>query len=807
MQRTIPLWDCGEYIACAYTLGIAHPPGNPLFLLIGRIFSILPIATDISHRVNLLSVFSGAVAATFGYAVLVRLMRFIPQTVGERWREILMFACATSGALLLSFGRTGWSNSVEAEVYSLAMLIYFALLWLALKWYDNRDSGGGVKYLLLMAYLGVLSVAVHMTTFLAMPVIFLFVILVDEKLRRDWRWWVSGIILFTVSVNVSWFLWIVPAWGALSLIMTLKERSTGWALSLGLAALAIIGFSAHGYIPIRAAEKPRINQNAPASWERFYAYLGRKQYGQESMFEKMFKRRASWENQLGDFPRIGFGGFLMDQFGLGGLWFVVPFVLAMIGIIALVKWKWRAGLFFAAVLFSGTIGLVLYMNFADGSHTNMMTGFDRLEVRDRDYFFTQGFQTFGLLIGLGLFVVLDQLLRRRRELQNLATAAGLGGATLIFPAAAVSANFDINNRSLHYVAYDYAYNILMSCPPDAILFTSGDNDTFPLWCLQEVYGIRRDVKIANLSLIQTDWYQLQLKHELGVPITLTDEQLIWESPTINKPLRPFVDPLRGNVERYLIPYQDAQTRQLVTVADQMVEHIILANQWKYPIVFSGVLPAQVKYPLAEHSRRRGLLYEVVSERTDGGWDLQNSLDLFQNVYRATNLNNPEAFREEVATTLILDHAQTANEFLDYLDRSPLADRSATLTDHVQNQFPEFWQTYARIASTRNLSTVDRDALFNEYFLTIDKLIAFNPENIFYYQFKALALMYLGRGAEAIAVSERAYRINPVSQVTYRTLMSIYLQNGRRQDAVRISREYLIYNPLDQTARQVASGQF
>ena len=96
------------------------------------------------------------------------------------------------------------------------------------------------------------------------------------------------------------------------------------------------------------------------------------------------------------------------------------------------------------------------------------------------------------------------------------------------PLSAVMANFQSNDRSDHFIAYDYAYNFLMSCPKDAILFTNGDNDTFPLWCLQEAYGFRKDVKIANLSLIQTDWYQMQLKHEMGVPISLEDDQMLWE---------------------------------------------------------------------------------------------------------------------------------------------------------------------------------------------------------------------------------------------------------------------------------------
>ncbi len=806
VQRTLSFWDCGEYVACSYILGIAHPPGNPLFLLVGRVFALIPVVSDIAYRVNLVSVFSSAAAATFGYLVSVRLLRFLPGVDVSRPQQLLAYLCSATGALLFAFSRTNWSNSVEAEVYALAMLIYFALIWLALQWYDQRNSNRGMLYLVAIAYLSVLSVAVHMTTFLAMPAVFLFVILVDDRLRTDWRFWVSGIVLFLVAVDVSLFLVAVPLWAVISFLAFLKERSFGWGLCLGLTVAAMVGFSAHAYIPIRAAEKPRINQNAPSDWERFYGYLQRKQYGQESMLTKMLNRRASWSHQFGDYPRIGFGGFLVDQFGFGGMLFVIPLALAIIGIVALIKWKWKPGFFFLLVLLAGTIGLVLYMNFSDGSQMDQLTGLDRLEVRDRDYFFTPGFITFALCIGLGLYVALNWLLERLRAANSQVISLLAGLATLVFPIVAISANYHGNDRSDNYMPYDYAANYLDSCPPDAILFTNGDNDTFPLWCLQEVYHYRRDVKIANLSLIQTDWYQLQLKHEMGVPISFTDEQMRWESITTTRPLRPYVDHLRGGWEHLLMAFRDQASNQLVTVADQMVENIVGANQWKYPIVFSGDLPRQVRYPLAEHSLRLGYLIQVGKDQMGGAWDVDRSLDLFRN-YRVRGLDDLRVYRDEVATTLAIGSMQVGVEFIDYLTRNQQPEKARELAELFVRQYPEFWQFRAVLADQLKFTPEQTDSALTEYLKYCNQMIASNPDNIFYYQYKALTLQTLKRSSEAVGAAEIAYRINPASQITYRSLLSLYAQNGRREDAMRISREYLVSNPHDQTARAVAAGQF
>lgn len=812
VQRSLSLWDCGEFVACSYILGIAHPPGTPLFLLIGRVFAILPTASDAALRVNLLSVISGAVAATFAYLVAVRLLFFIPGVRQSGGRRLAVYFSAMTGALLFAFGRTGWSNSVEAEVYSLSMAVIFALVWLTLRWFDVRGTSTANRYLVLITYIGLLGVGVHVTVFLVMPAIFLFIILADSTLLKDVRFWVVGVLLFTINVSVEWFVIGLLIWMAISLVAFLGSRSKGWALTLLLATAGLTGFSVHAYVPIRAAEKPSINENNPDTIKRFVDYIARRQYGDESMFKKMFTRRASWLHQLGRFPRIGMGGFLLDQFGMPGNAFLLPLVLVIAGLLALIKWKWRVGVFVTAMLLLFTIGLVVYMNFADGSKIDPLTGNNKLEVRDRDYFFTPGFMLFGLCIGLGVFVFINGAINRFGERYALSIALGLGLLSLLLPAVALSANRHVCDRSGNFAAYNYAHNLLMSCPKDAILFTNGDNDTFPVWCLQEAYGIRKDVRVVNLSLLQIDWYQLQMKYEKGVPISFDDDQMIWTKhiePSSGRtryyPARPYYDALRKWTHP-LVAFKDQETGQLVSVAFQVIENIIAANKWKYPILFANSYPTEVKYPLAEHVIREGIVYELVREKTDGGFDEARSDTLFKDVYEYRGLDNPNVYLDDVAISLVIGDVQTIMELTDQLARKGDTTQALSLVDFETEKVPSFWQGYARKAVFGNLNDSTIDTMFVDYFDYLSRVQEVAPDNVYYWQFRGMALQFLGQNEAALKAYEISYDINPVIPVTYRSLVSILLQMNRRDEAVKISRDYLKTNPNDQAATAVISGR-
>jgi len=206
----------------------------------------------------------------------------------------------------------------------------------------------------------------------------------------------------------------------------------------------------------------------------------------------------------------------------------------------------------------------------------------------------------------------------------------------------IKENYSHQNRAGNYFPYDYAYNLLQSCDKDAILFTNGDNDTFPLWCMQAVYGVRQDVTLVNLSLAQADWYDLQLKNErpygsLPVPMTYTDDQLkkvvkqgyaIWDENklvSIDIPVKAYPDSMRNKPNLpdklvFKIPatIKQRDEKQVVTAlksSDLIVLDIIRANKWERPVYFSVTVTPDnyiglTEYLLVEGMAQKLLPYKV-----------------------------------------------------------------------------------------------------------------------------------------------------------------------------------------------------
>ena len=161
LTPTVPFWDSGEFIAVSYILGIPHPPGTPFYVMLGRIATMIPIAS-IAQRVNGLSALASALAVLITYLVCLRLIRLAQGPERRPTDEWIAVVGAATGALLLAFSDNFWENSIEAEVYSMMSLAQILVFWLWLRWWEAHEKRPTVGPLLVAVYVMWLCVGLHL---------------------------------------------------------------------------------------------------------------------------------------------------------------------------------------------------------------------------------------------------------------------------------------------------------------------------------------------------------------------------------------------------------------------------------------------------------------------------------------------------------------------------------------------------------------------------------------------------------------------------------------------------------------------
>src|SRR5690348_1281435 len=172
LSPSTAMWDTSEYIASAYIMGLPHPPGNPFFVILGRFFSILPIAPNVAERINILAALCSAVSAGMWFLIAERvLVSWVP----KRWQRIAGGALAT---LIGATAFTVWAQSVVNEkVYTESLVGMAITAWLAVRWCDSPDGPKADRLLVLIAYISGIGYANHMAGFLALPAVFVSVLI------------------------------------------------------------------------------------------------------------------------------------------------------------------------------------------------------------------------------------------------------------------------------------------------------------------------------------------------------------------------------------------------------------------------------------------------------------------------------------------------------------------------------------------------------------------------------------------------------------------------------------------------------
>jgi tetratricopeptide (TPR) repeat protein len=768
MAASVSFWDCGEFIACAHILGVPHPPGAPLFTLLGRLFSLLPLFGTVARRVNFLSALSGALASGMLYLVVQRVST-IWFGEGLEWKgKLLGMAGGITAGLWMAFSDTYWSNTVETEVYAAATFLMILAIWLGLRWREVRTRPGGDHVFLLLVYVLFLGIGIHLTVFLITPAVFLLVLLVDVERLRDWRFWLASAALGMVIATLGGpFL---AASGA-ALVLSFAGMQWGsprgrsrWRFCFWMVAFGLLGYTIQAFIPIRSLLNPVIDENDPDNWKAFMYYLERKQYGQESMLTLMFHRKGTWANQFGVHPRMGFWGFFRQGWAPVGWW---PAVLG-IGLFGMVIGWFRdrkVWWYLLVLMVLCSLVIVLWMNFSDGTRGV------QLEVRDRDYFFTPTYVLFSLWMGLGVSGLLWLVLRKWGGWSGRVVFWILLVALVIAPLGTMAYNYHRHDRSGNYIARNYAYDLLSSCDPDALLFTNGDNDTFPLWYLQEVEGIRKDIRVVNLSLLNTPWYIKQLRdQEPKVSLNLSDSQ---------------IDRLMA------VRLRDGT---ILRIQDQMIQEIIKDNDWQRPIFFAVTIPEENRVGLDDHFQMEAMVYRLLPEKRTSVMDVERTRRNLDEVYRYGSMGDPKVYADENARRLLYNLSSAfiglANEYYSSGHKDKAEAQLRLATEVLTGD----WRPYAFLA--------DLLSKRGEYAAAVEqirKAIEFEPS--FYVLYRMLGSYYaqLGDTEQALSAYRKAYGLNESSRPVVLELASLYLQADRAPQARELLQVWLSQHPEDTVA--------
>ena len=484
LSPTTAWWDASEYITTAHIVGVPHPPGNPLFVSIARVWSVLlaPLGLPVAVRINLFAAATSSLATFFFFLIGHRVLSTV---IEERWMLTVGAAC---GSVMGATAYTVWNQSTANEkVYTVSVAVIAAVSWLALRWYDQRGEPAGLRALLLAIYLMVLGASNHLMSVLPAPALGLLVLLAGPVVLLTARFWVRAI------------------------------------------PLVIIGVSFNLFLPIRAAQEPIINEGNPvcesaagaivavytngkAGCPALADALSRAQYAKPSIAERQAPLGHQFLNYFQYFDWQWARGADLSELPIGARLPATILFVAMGFMGFLVLWRADRMIFTYLVVLAATltVGLVVYLNFKYGfSLAPDVVDRTAHEVRERDYFFVASFFLWGNLAGIGLAGFWSAL----SDHWEGSGAYRKAMPVLLVTFIPMAYNWEWASRADDYATVDWAYDLLMSVEPYGILFTNGDNDTFPLWYAQEIEGVRKDVTVIVLQYLRTDWYPRQVRDQ------------------------------------------------------------------------------------------------------------------------------------------------------------------------------------------------------------------------------------------------------------------------------------------------------
>jgi len=835
VEPTAGFWDVGEFIAVSYKLMVPHPPGAPLFLLMGRMVSFLAMGDTqmVAFWINMLS----AISAAFGILFMFWSITLIGQKILKvKENEIdtaqllkLMGAGAV-GALAYTFSDTYWFSAVEGEVYAMSSFLTAFVVWAMLKWEHINDQSRANRWIILIAYIFGLSIGVHLLNLVTIPVLGLIyyfkkydnvtqkglfytiaisgaiIILINNIIIPGLPSFAGSLEVFLVnSIGLPFgsgiVIVILGVIGGLVYGIYYSNKNNKEILNVVLLSLAfvLIGYSSYTMVVIRSAYNPPIDENNPEDIMSVVSYLKREQYGTRPLtYGKYYSAelieqkkgapvyiKGKEEYEISDYkveqvfdpkamtimPRIWSGSHAKsyeEKLGLrpgekpsfrDNIWFMLshqmghmywryfmwnfsgrasdiqdapsltivdafkevpesisanrgrnnylmlPLLLGIIGLFYTYTKAPKQFFILLTLFFLTGLALILYLNSPAS------------EPRERDYIYVGSFYAFSFFIGFGVLGIASLI---GRIINNKNAAILAGTISLSIPVLMATQNWDDHDRSNRYFSVDSAKNFLASCAPNAILFTGGDNDTFPLWYVQEVEGFRTDVRVVVLSYFNTDWYIDQMTRDAyksaAFPFSLTKANYRQGGPNDMVAY----DPNSGyegaiNLKQYLkllqkgdkrlqfqtqfgvtsmIPskevFIDIDTSAVLASGilpkgkenlvisrmhlkmkgsylekkDLMIWDIIATNNWERPIYFNNTSKQGIRFNVDKYLVQEGNAFRLlpITDLNNPGITVDTDImyDNLMNNFYYRELNNPKVYYNEDYRKFVLNHRVNFN---------------------------------------------------------------------------------------------------------------------------------------------------
>lgn len=320
IEPTASFWDCGEFITTAFKLEVGHPPGAPLFMLVGRLFTLFVSASSAAVAMNVLTAFASGFTILFLFWTITHLGKRLFTSVDSlsAGEIIAVLGSGVVGALAYTFSDTFWFSAVEAEVYGTSSLFTALVFWAILKWENVADEPHANRWIILICYLAGLSVGVHLLNLLAIPaIVFIFYYKRYNVTNKGiiYAFLISGIILgavlygiipgvvvvaavferifvngFGAPLNTGFFVYLLVLAAAIAFSLYITQKKNMVLLNtiiIGVTVI-VIGFSTYMIVPIRSNAHLPMDQNSPNNVYGMQAYLNREQYGDRPLVKGQF---------------------------------------------------------------------------------------------------------------------------------------------------------------------------------------------------------------------------------------------------------------------------------------------------------------------------------------------------------------------------------------------------------------------------------------------------------------------------------------------------------------------------------------